>query len=260
LNVKEYISSGIIESYVLGLLSESECREFEAVSQQYPEVAAARLAFEANLEAQMLADAPPPPPQLKAAVLEKLRSTAEGAGDAQVEQAPVRHMNPWKWIAAASILLLAASLYWAFDANRKNEALAAENRSLGDSLSRAVEIAKAAGSAGTNTPKSDFKMASIHEGAASATIYWDTTSKDVYLMLNNMPQPASDRQYQLWALMPEEGAAPVDLGTIELRQERLLYRMKNVREAKAFAITLEPKGGSPSPTTAPMVSSQPSDL
>jgi len=260
LNVKEYISSGIIESYVLGLLPEAECREFEAVCQQYPEVAAARSAFETNLEAQMLADAPPPPPQLKAAVLEKIRSAAQGATEEKVEEAPVRQMNPWKWIAAASILLLAVSVYWAFDTNRKYKELAAENRALGDSLSRAVEIAKAAGASGANAPKSDFKMASIHEGAASATIYWDTTSKDVYLMLKNMPEPASDRQYQLWALMPEEGAAPVDLGTIELRQERLLYRMKNVREAKAFAITLEPKGGSPSPTTTPMVSSQPSDL
>ena len=79
-------------------------------------------------------------------------------------------------------------------------------------------------------------------------------------MINNMPQPASDRQYQLWALLPEEGAAPVDLGMIIWRQERLLYRMKNVQQAKAFAITLEPKGGSKSPTTTPMVSSSPVSL
>ena len=95
---------------------------------------------------------------------------------------------------------------------------------------------------------------------ASVSIYWDTLSKDVYLMINNMPQTASDKQYQLWALLPEESAPPVDLGMIELKQERTLYRMKNVQNAKAFAITVEPKGGSKSPTTQPMVSSAPISL
>jgi anti-sigma-K factor RskA len=39
---------------------------------------------------------------------------------------------------------------------------------------------------------------------------------------------------------------------IEVKQQRLLYRMKNVQNAQAFAITLEPKGGSNQPTTAPI--------
>ena len=46
MNVKEYIASGMIESYVMGLLTEPERREFEAVCVQHPEVAAARMAFE----------------------------------------------------------------------------------------------------------------------------------------------------------------------------------------------------------------------
>ena len=104
-------------------------------------------------------------------------------------------------------------------------------------------------------------MATITDGGrGSASIYWDTLSKDVYLMINNMPQPAADKQYQLWALLPEEGAAPVDLGMIVLKQERTLYRMKNVQNAKAFAITVEPKGGSKTPTTQPMVSPAPVSL
>jgi anti-sigma-K factor RskA len=39
---------------------------------------------------------------------------------------------------------------------------------------------------------------------------------------------------------------------IEVKQKRLLYRMKNVQNAQAFAITLEPKGGSEKPTTTPI--------
>ncbi|RYD90656.1 MAG: anti-sigma factor, partial [Sphingobacteriales bacterium] len=77
------------------------------------------------------------------------------------------------------------------------------------------------------------------------TVFWDTTSKDVYLMIQNLPTPASDKQYQLWALIDKK---PVDLGVFELRQDKLMVKMKNVQNAQAFAITLEPKGGSPAPT------------
>jgi hypothetical protein len=50
MNVKEYISSGIVESYVLGLASEAERQEFEQNCVQYPEIAQARTAFELSLE------------------------------------------------------------------------------------------------------------------------------------------------------------------------------------------------------------------
>ena len=79
------------------------------------------------------------------------------------------------------------------------------------------------------------------------TVYWDTTSKDVYLMVNNLPKPASDKQYQLWALI---NGQPVDLGMLQYEGGKThpLVKMKGVQHAQAFAITLEPKGGSPNPT------------
>jgi anti-sigma-K factor RskA len=41
-NKQEYISSGIVESYVLGLASAEERNEFEQMCSQYPDVLAAR--------------------------------------------------------------------------------------------------------------------------------------------------------------------------------------------------------------------------
>ena len=78
-----------------------------------------------------------------------------------------------------------------------------------------------------------------------ATVYWDTTSHDVYLLANNLPVPASDKQYQLWAIF---NGKPVDLGVFDIKKERLLIQAKNAQGAEAFAITLEKKGGSPAPT------------
>jgi anti-sigma-K factor RskA len=60
-------------------------------------------------------------------------------------------------------------------------------------------------------------------------------------MVNNLPQPASGKQYQLWALMDGQ---PIDLGMfdVDVQQKRLLVKMKNVQNAQAFAITLEDRG------------------
>ena len=84
-----------------------------------------------------------------------------------------------------------------------------------------------------------------------ATVYWDTTSKDVYLLVNNLPQPPGEKQYQLWALLDGK---PVDVGMIDnssfIGEKRLLIQMKNVSGAQAFAITLEDKGGKPTPQGA----------
>ena len=38
MDIKEYISSGILESYVLGNASEQERREVECISSIYPEI------------------------------------------------------------------------------------------------------------------------------------------------------------------------------------------------------------------------------
>ena len=82
------------------------------------------------------------------------------------------------------------------------------------------------------------------------TVYWDTTSHDVYLLVNNLPKPASDQQYQLWALL---NGQPIDMGMLEISEKPLqLYHMKNIQAAQAFAITLEKKGGSPTPTLTKM--------
>ncbi len=248
------------ESYVMGLLSEAERQEFQSLCPQYPEIGEPRNAFELELEERLLSDARPAPAHLHQLVKEKLSTASSVAYETELEEerTPVRSMEAWKWIAAAALILMAGAGYWAFTENKKFKEARTTIALLQDSLQKIQQ--PVVDDPSGNQPKSDFKMAAIKEDNASATIYWDTISKDVYLMINNMPAPASDKQYQLWALLPDENAAPIDLGTIQLRQERILYRMKNVQHAKAFAITLEPKGGSPSPTSAPMVSEQPVNL
>jgi anti-sigma-K factor RskA len=254
-NIKEYIASGIVESYVLGLASEAEQQEFEKACQQYREIAEARNSFELALESQLLKEAIPPPIGLKDKIADQLfkEPVVEATESLETDATPMWTPSIWKWLAAASIVLLAGTAYWAITTNNKYQQLQASNRELQQNLNESTaRLNELKGDAAT-MQKSGMKVAALQGTAVSpasfVTVYWDTTSKDVYMMINNLPKPASDQQYQLWALLNNQ---PIDLGVIEMRQEKLLVRMKNVQQAQAFAITLEPKGGSPGPTLEKM--------
>ncbi len=257
MNVKEYILSGVVESYILGLATEAEQQEFEALSKQYPEIAQAKLDFELSLEAQLMRDAIAPPVTIKEKIFQSLDTSASNISYQETEesQTPVRRMNAWKWVAAASVLLLAGASYWAFHINDKYQNLQQANTELKNQLdqstARVVELDKTA----QTLKNPDLKTATLQGTSNSprsfANVYWDSTTKDVWLLVNNMPAPVSEKQYQLWALF---NGKPIDLGVIEpnIWQEKLLVKMKNVQGAEAFAITLEPQGGSTSPTMEKM--------
>ncbi|MBS1563478.1 MAG: anti-sigma factor, partial [Bacteroidetes bacterium] len=61
MNIQEYISSGIIQAYVLGLATEEERREFEKLAAISPELQQAREAFELSLEQHAMANGRPAP-------------------------------------------------------------------------------------------------------------------------------------------------------------------------------------------------------
>jgi len=243
-NTQEYISSGIVESYVLGLASDEERREFEKICSQYPEVMEARTAFELGLEKQALENAIAPPADLKNKIFDKIGS----AGKVVPMQSVRTRKTSWlKYVAAASVILLAGSLYYNVTLYNKNKNLQSNYK---NTLAELKDVQKDIQILQQNP---NIKMASMNGTEVSphsyATVYWDTTSHDVYLLANNLPVPAADKQYQFWAIF---NGKPVDLGVFDIKKEKLLIQAKNAQGAEAFAITLENKGGSPTPTMEKM--------
>jgi anti-sigma-K factor RskA len=240
MNVQEYISGGIVESYVLGLASDEERREFEQMCNKYPEVLAARTAFELALEKQAMENAIAPPAGLKDKIAEKVGATGKVVS---IQSTPVKNISWLKYGAAASVILLAGSIYYNISLYNKNKTL---QNNYDNTTARLNDMEKDIQILQQNP---NVKMASMKGQEISplsyATVYWDTTSHDVYLLANNLPLPASDKQYQLWAIF---NGKPVDLGVFEIKKEKLLIQAKNARGAEAFAITLEKKGGSPTPS------------
>jgi anti-sigma-K factor RskA len=253
-NVKEFISGGIIESYVLGLCNDADRQEVESACEHYPEIAAARDLAESKIQELLLRDQVMPPANLKEKVLGQLQNTTDTNEKSEdfYEDQPARQISIWKWVAAACFILLLGSIYWNLQLRKQNREPAIASGSTDTSLQNELAATKAelarVKSEYSMLQSPGLRMAALkgwNGPAVRASIFWDTTSKDVYLIINNLPQPGPGKQYQLWAMINKK---PVDLGVFDISQQRLMVKMKNVDQAEAFAITLEPAGGNSSPT------------
>ncbi len=89
--------------------------------------------------------------------------------------------------------------------------------------------------------------------AAQVTVAWSPVKKKVWIDMRSMKMPVNDdtHQYQLWALV---AGKPVDLGVFDKgRDTSDMKEMKSIASANAFAVTLEPRGGSVKPTMDQMM-------
>lgn len=237
---------------MLGLLTAQERFEFEKYCETYPELKEARTSFELALEKQATENSIAPPADLKQKIASKIFDEKKTAPVIPIETTTVKKFNWAKFAAAASIILLAGSIWWNMSLKNENDKLKTDlSRAQKDLDSSQQQVAQMTDDA--RKMGEGMRMVGLPGTANSpksfATVYWDTTSKDVYLLVNNLPKPASDEQYQLWAILTPNGQLQtIDLGYIEMTQKPLqMYRMKNAQAAKAFAITLEKKDGNPAP-------------
>jgi anti-sigma-K factor RskA len=261
-NIQEYIESGIIESYVMGLASESERAEFERLCAQHPELVIARRKFEDRLEAYASENAVPPPPEVKVKVLEAVgkesRPVLPSTPPKIINMEHSTNNRPsglLKFLAAASIVLLITMAYLYFQTRQENKDLSGANDRLRDKVTETDSIINRIASEQKAINDSNTLVVNMvgtkSAPKSSANVYWDSASSKVYLVVKNMPQLPSDQQYQLWALIDGK---PTDLGIFDAKDQKVILQMKDSKKAQAFAITIEKKGGSPSPTLEKMQS------
>ena len=80
---------------------------------------------------------------------------------------------------------------------------------------------------------------------ARGRVFFDPATHRVFLDARRLPPLPAGKQYQLWAL---HNGKPVDAGLLPVGAGPGLLPMKEVAAAQAFAVTIEPVGGSATPT------------
>ena len=85
---------------------------------------------------------------------------------------------------------------------------------------------------------------------AKAKIYWNKQTQVVYVDASGLPKPPEGKVYQIWSLKLQPQLTPTSIGLLTNFQanESKIFAVDKTSGAEAFGITLEPAGGSKSPT------------
>ena len=261
MNIEEYISSGILESYILGLASPEEAGILECIMKNSAEVRSAFEETQKTLEDLATAQAIEPPEKLQNKIWAKILQE-KPVTDIQPHIAEQKDLEPveitqeiypnksadWqKYAIAASVLFLfsiAGNLFWMSDnSNNKKEIAQLQTQKKAQDLALRTSQEKLAILSNPNILTVPLKGVEKHPDS-QALVYWDKNSKNVYLNAENLPTAPEGMQYQLWALVDGK---PVSAGMYSADKNTRTI-LSNIPKAQAFAITLEKQGGSESPT------------
>ncbi|MBL3547799.1 anti-sigma factor domain-containing protein [Chryseobacterium sp. KMC2] len=264
MNTKEYISSGIIESYILGHASPEEAGILECVMKNNAEVKAAFEEAQKTLEHLATAQAVTPPSDLKSKIwnriqqeqssVEEIRPSLstdipEAKDDGEMKtREQIQGKTNWKsYAVAASVLFLlsvAGNLFWMNSQSAVKQEmtkLAAEKQSQDVAMKKMDR--KLNMFSNPDMQMVMLKGVEKHQDA-KAMVFWDKKTKKVYLNAESLPKTPEGMQYQLWAL---EDGKPVSAGMYTEDKDSQIA-LATISKAQAFAITLEKEGGSPVPT------------
>ncbi len=167
-----------------------------------------------------------------------------------------------RWISysgwAASVLLVSGLIYYIIQNNQlstKYETVKTEQKLLEQQISDANT--SLADTKKLNTILRDKDIVAVPLAGQTnfaetyAKVYWQKKTNQVYIDAQGLPEPPKGMVYQVWSLKLNP-LAPTSLGLLDdfITDENKVFTLNNAtsNSSQAFAITLEPAGGSKSPT------------
>lgn len=248
---REYIESGILELYVYGLLDENQNREIHQMSKNHKEVEAEIVAIEKSILALSTSFSP----FLSVQNFEKIKAELEIKYSKTAQLKPRRMPNYIGW-AAAAVLLLFIGYQYNQQSAIKNEVVTLENtnKELNEAVATSENEAQQTKEALTVIRDTKNTIVSLAGQAVSPTsfakVYWNKEKQTVYIDASGLPEPPEGKEYQVWSLKLKPSLTPTSIGLLSdfTKNSSKLFEVSGTADAEAFGITLEPKGGSKSPT------------
>jgi anti-sigma-K factor RskA len=102
----------------------------------------------------------------------------------------------------------------------------------------------------------DLREASVEVSAGGTATLLISSSEDAAVVkMNGVPAPPEGKVYQMW-LIPKDGSAPVSQGLMDEKALSKPAVVQGISSAAALGITVEPVGGSQSPTLPTVAAAQ----
>lgn len=255
------IESGILERYILGTTSAEEnsfvqqkCKEFPELNMELEAIEMALINYAETSSTLNNVS--------KDKIKEKVFIEIGSSTKKETPEAKVIPINTMYYRVgiAASILLVVTSLVYNMmtrDELRAAQKELAKMQANEDSMNNAMKLQS------DELMAMDRKMAMLTDpstknvvlngmnslAAKKAMVHFNPNTKEVYFNAHDLQIADTSKQYQLWAIVDGK---PVDMGMIELNGQNIFQKMKAIDNAQAFAVTIEKKGGNPTPTMETM--------
>lgn len=251
-----------VEAYALGTLEEAERSELEAHLTSGCATCQRALAEGRWLVAQLgyLAEEATPPGELKNRLLARVRAEAATTQFPSPGSSGSRRIPWWMWGAVAALLLLTLYSTWVAreletkvrESNRRADEVIRERERLlqeRDTLRREAAILMSPSSA-------RIMLIPEHGDMPTLEASWHP-QLGLCVTGHQVPMPAKNHVLQLWLIPKDPGKKPMPSITFWPEQNGKLAEIEMhppqpMDNVKALAVTEEPMGGSPQPTSTPM--------
>jgi anti-sigma-K factor RskA len=253
---EQFLSSGLLEQYVLGLTTPEESREVERHLKKYPELRAEAEAMRKGIEQYAMQHSIPSLSGGKKKNELSQRFDDESEESTRSRIRPAKRVNGssawWQFAASATILILGLLTLFLFQqqlkSSRAYDSLHAQfalfREQCADEKHRLLEKEHIYALLTDIDTRPIFLSGTQMAPYASAVIYWNEEEHKACLNPVLLPPPPAGRQYQLWAGVDGK---MVSLGLVN-RQFTELQLIEFIEDAESFNITIEPLGGSSTPT------------
>lgn len=256
MNIQDYISTGILEAYVLGELSATEREGVEKNLRQYPALRDELSKIELTMEGFLMRAALKPREEVKKNLFEKINNKPVVKVVPMVQES----FSGWRYATAASVAIALLSSYLAYNYWSKWKTT---ESNLTDLIAQNQRIAQDYNNVNLRLDRmeNDLKITSnpeftrvLMKGTPNATeslasVYWNAQTKEIYLSIQHMKELSKENQYQLWAIIDGK---PVDCGVFDYGVAGLIKMKTAFASPVTFAVTIEPRGGKPSPSLETM--------
>ncbi|MFA9189107.1 anti-sigma factor domain-containing protein [Flavobacterium magnesitis] len=251
METKEYIESGILELYVYGSLTESESEEVAAMAKKHPEINAEIIAIEKSVVALSSSFSPFQSAENYAKIKEKLNLKAPEV----IPMAPKKNWSQYIGWAAAILLLVGIGFQYNQLEQTNNQVVNATiEKSKIEKERNELVLEKTAIETTLAVIKDENNIVVALGGQtvapeSSAKVYWNKETQKVYVDASGLPEPPKGMVYQVWALKLNP-LTPTSIGLLDNfdKNDQRFFAVNNTGDAQAFGITLEPAGGSLTPT------------
>ncbi len=248
--IQQFLESGLLEGYLMGLTSAEENLEVESYIQNFPQVRRVYESLQNDIEEFANSQSIAPPAHLKGQILQEIdKETAP-----RTRNAAKKAGLPYAAIAGVLALIMAALFFFS------NKKVAGLNQELEKQKGEYAALAAACDDNEAKYATLEKQLYLIHHEATfdydlkgkdglNLVAYRNSVAKASLLKINGLPDLQKGKCYQLWA---DVDGKMLSLGVVP-NEAGALVEIPFLENSESLNLTVEPEGGSEHPTVSDLV-------